>query len=151
MECPYCREEILEGAIKCKHCASILTEYNGGDNTLSISQLLFSFQGRITRATYWLKYFLPYIGIYVLTIILDVVLGSFDNKSGIGVMSGIFSLIALYPSLAVSVKRCHDRNRSGWFLLIGLIPIIGAIWLFIELGCLRGTEGINKYGRDPLA
>ncbi len=55
--------------------------------------------------------------------------------------SFVFLVAASWPSLAVGVKRSHDRNRSGWFLLIGLIPIIGSIWLLIELGFLRGTIG----------
>ncbi|TGR16409.1 DUF805 domain-containing protein, partial [Mesorhizobium sp. M8A.F.Ca.ET.197.01.1.1] len=48
-------------------------------------------------------------------------------------------------------KRWHDRNKSGWWTLIGLIPIIGGIWLLIELGILEGTRGANQYGPDPLA
>lgn len=117
---------------------------------MPISQLLFSFQGRISRSTYWLKYFLPYIGIYILMIVLDIVSGTFDARSDIGVFSGIFSLVAIYPSLAISVKRCHDRDRSGWFLLVGLIPLVN-IWLLVELGFLKGTPGENKYGSDSLS
>lgn len=150
MECPYCKEEIRDGAIKCKHCGSMLATSGGGDGTLTLGELFFSFQGRVTRSTYWLKYYLPYIAIYVLLIGLDVVAGSADTNAGIGIFSGIFALAAIWPSLAISVKRCHDRNRSGWFLLIGLIPIVN-FWLLIELGFLRGTEGPNQYGPDPLA
>jgi len=117
---------------------------------MPISQLLFSFQGRISRSTYWLKYFLPYVGIYILMIVLDIVSGTFDVGSDIGVFSGIFSLVAIYPSLAISVKRCHDRDRSGWFLLVGLIPLVN-IWLLVELGFLKGTPGKNKYGSDSLS
>ena len=59
-------------------------------------------------------------------------------------------LLTLVPSLAMNVKRCHDRDRSGWFILVMLIPLAGGIWYFIEAGCLRGTVGPNKYGPDPL-
>ena len=70
---------------------------------------------------------------------------------GFGILSTIFGLVGIWFSLAVGAKRCHDRNRSGWFQAIVLIPIIGAIWLLIELGFLKGTEGENRFGPDPLA
>ena len=60
-------------------------------------------------------------------------------------------LLGIFTGLAVLMKRCHDRDRSGWYLLWGLIPIIGEIWLLIELGFRKGTEGRNLYGPDPLA
>ena len=63
-------------------------------------------------------------------------------------------MLLLYPpaiwiSLALQVKRWHDRGKSGWWVLLGCIPYSGAIWSFIELGCLRGTDGPNEYGHDP--
>ncbi|MEE9544269.1 MAG: DUF805 domain-containing protein [Rhodospirillales bacterium] len=56
-----------------------------------------------------------------------------------------------WTSLAVGAKRCHDRGRSGWFQLISLIPLIGSLWLLVELGFLKGKEGENRFGPDPLA
>ncbi len=61
----------------------------------------------------------------------------------------IASLLLLWPRLAIGVKRCHDRDKSGWWLLLACIPIIGWIWLFIEFGLLDGTPGSNKYGPSP--
>ena len=55
----------------------------------------------------------------------------------------------IWISLALGVKRWHDRNKSGWWVLIGMIPIIGPLWQFIEAGCMRGTVGANQYGPDP--
>jgi uncharacterized membrane protein YhaH (DUF805 family) len=49
------------------------------------------------------------------------------------------------------VKRYHDRNKSGWWILIVFVPVIGGLWYFIECGFLRGTPGPNTYGPDPLA
>jgi uncharacterized membrane protein YhaH (DUF805 family) len=72
----------------------------------------------------------------------------FMSKGGLPV--GIAALILLYPSLALYAKRWHDRGKSGWWTLIGLIPVIGGIWILIELGILRGTNGPNQYGPDPL-
>ena len=51
---------------------------------------------------------------------------------------------------ALYIKRCHDRDRSGWYLLIALIPFVGLLWIWIELGLLRGTVGPNRFGPDPL-
>ncbi|MCH7865584.1 MAG: DUF805 domain-containing protein [Proteobacteria bacterium] len=61
------------------------------------------------------------------------------------------AVLQLWISLAISVKRYHDRDRKGWWLLIALIPIIGVLWIFVVLGFLKGTEGANRFGSDPLA
>jgi uncharacterized membrane protein YhaH (DUF805 family) len=63
---------------------------------------------------------------------------------------GILVLLTLWPSLAMYTKRWHDRDKSGWWTLIILVPIIGSIWLLVELGFLRGTDGPNRFGDDPL-
>jgi len=62
----------------------------------------------------------------------------------------VIALVFLYPALAIYTKRWHDRGKSGWWSLILLIPLIGPIWFLVECGCLRGTEGPNEYGPDPL-
>jgi uncharacterized membrane protein YhaH (DUF805 family) len=105
---------------------------------------LLSFDGRITRTSYWLRFNLPF---FVISLVIDVVNGAVTSSVAV---PAIFALLSLWPSVAVNVKRCHDRGRSGLFLLVGLIPIIGAIWLLIELGFLRGTVGSNRHGPDPL-
>jgi len=69
----------------------------------------------------------------------------------IGVINFAIMIFLTYCSFAIGCKRCHDRGRSGWFQLIVLIPLVGQIWLFIELGLLKGDEGENIYGPDPLA
>jgi uncharacterized membrane protein YhaH (DUF805 family) len=114
----------------------------------SLGEFLFSFRGRISRYQYWIKFFLPYSLISLGMMIVDMGAGSV-SETGIGLFSSIFALAALWPTLAIEIKRCHDRDRSGWYLLISLIPIIGAIWLFVELGCLRGTIGSDRFGPDP--
>lgn len=113
---------------------------------MSLQKLLLSFQGRILRSTYW-YYVLAYVAIYLVAYLLDVLI--FGSDSQTRVLSIIVSLLAIVPGLAVGVKRAHDRNHSGWFLLIGLIPLIGGLWLLIELGFMKGTEGDNKYGPYP--
>lgn len=130
------------------------TAADSGDNQ-SIVWVWTSFEGRIGRGTYWLKFFVPYLVITIVLNIIDMAAGlSIDDGmggGGIGILSSIFALIGIWFSLAVGAKRCHDRGRSGWFQAIALIPIIGAIWLLIELGFLKGTEGENRFGPDPLA
>jgi uncharacterized membrane protein YhaH (DUF805 family) len=119
------------------------------EETDSFSRLFFSFHGRVSRSIYWLKFMLPYFLIYIVLVMLDVSSGSFDSTIGYGTYSGLFAIVGLIPSLAMGIKRCHDRDRTGWFLFVSLIPLIN-IWVLIELWFLKGTDGANKYGPDPL-
>ena len=64
-------------------------------------------------------------------------------------LSLVVGLVLLWPGLAVGVKRCHDRGKSGWWLLLLFIPLIGFIWWLIDLGMLEGTPGPNAYGPSP--
>lgn len=77
-----------------------------------------------------------------------------DNGQFVGHMtdhvSWMLGIILLWPHLATTVKRLHDRGRSGWFVLIALIPIIGVVWLWIETWFLPGTPGPNAYGSGPM-
>jgi uncharacterized membrane protein YhaH (DUF805 family) len=73
-----------------------------------------------------------------------------DSMSKMMLPLGILILITLWPALAIYTKRWHDRDKSGWWTLIIFIPIIGSIWLLVELGFLRGTDGPNRFGDDPL-
>jgi uncharacterized membrane protein YhaH (DUF805 family) len=91
---------------------------------------------------------LPLIGLFITTIV-EGYLESDATAHEIGRLLGLLGLIAFYPTLAVSVKRCHDRNHSGWFLCLGLLPLVN-LWVAIELACLTGTTGPNAYGDDPL-
>lgn len=106
------------------------------------------FSGRSRRKEFWLFYLLITIATIVLTFI-DISIGSFDAVSGFGLLSGIFTLAIIVPSLAVSVRRLHDTDRSGWWLLLSIIPLLGTIVLVV-FWCLKGTQGQNEYGDDPL-
>lgn len=108
-----------------------------------------TFTGRARRAEYW-YFFLVYFLIYVGLGFVDFVVGVFSWGRGVGLLSGLFSLAMLVPSLAVAVRRLHDIDRSGWWLLIGLIPFIGGLVLFVFM-CLKGTSGDNRFGPNPLA
>jgi uncharacterized membrane protein YhaH (DUF805 family) len=67
---------------------------------------------------------------------------------GVGLLSGIYGLAILIPSLAVTVRRLHDIDRSGWWILIGLVPLIGTIVLLV-FAVTEGTPGTNQYGLNP--
>jgi uncharacterized membrane protein YhaH (DUF805 family) len=80
---------------------------------------------------------------------VDMALGTYDPQNGVGLLSGIFSLLVIIPAILVYIKRWHDRDKSGWWMLILLIPIVGAIWFLVELGFLPGTPGPNRFGPPP--
>jgi uncharacterized membrane protein YhaH (DUF805 family) len=105
------------------------------------------FSGRSRRKEYW--YFVLFniiVGIVLASI--DALLGTFSSSSNIGLLSGIYSLAILIPSLAVTVRRLHDIDRSGWWILIGLVPLIGGIVLLV-FALLDGMPGSNRYGPNP--
>lgn len=108
-----------------------------------------SFDGRINRSKFWAGVGVLF-AVGILANIIDMLLG-LQVGEGFGVVGIIFTLAAIYPALALYAKRWHDRDKSGWWTLIILIPIIGPIWLLVELGALEGTRGPNRYGPDPLA
>ncbi|HEY3115437.1 MAG TPA: DUF805 domain-containing protein [Chloroflexota bacterium] len=103
-----------------------------------------TFTGRAARAEFW------YFALFRL--IVAIVAGILDNAifRGASPLGAITSLALLLPSLAVSVRRLHDLDKSGWWVLIGFIPVVGWIVLLIW-NVNRGTVGPNQYGEDPLA
>ena len=76
--------------------------------------------------------------------------GSFYAANSLGLLSGLYTLAVLLPSIAVTVRRLHDTDRTGWWILLGFIPIIGGIVLLVFY-VLEGTRGPNRYGPDPKA
>ncbi|MEO5712507.1 MAG: DUF805 domain-containing protein [Luteolibacter sp.] len=124
---------------------------------LSIKQILFSFEGRIPRRTYWLWRVLVMVGaIVVMSLIAPLMMLGADKTSenpSINPIGPILMIVAVIPliwiSIALAVKRWHDRGKPGVWVLIAFIPLVGPIWAFVECGCLRGTFGHNQYGSDP--
>ena len=120
---------------------------------LTWSQVLWSFEGRIPRSTYWAGCFI-WMGIWMVVIMVGaLIIGSAGHESDVLPILIIPAVLLLIPyfwsALAIQVKRWHDRGKSGAMVLINLIPYIGGIWAFVECGCLRGTLGPNQYGQDP--
>lgn len=105
-----------------------------------------NFRDRSCRSEYWW---------YMLFIFLaNIVIAGIELVMGldadIGVLGIVFSLAVFLPSIAIGVRRLHDIDKSGWWLLLGFIPLIGVVILFIW-ACKRGTPGVNRFGPDPLA
>ena len=119
------------------------------------------FAGRARRKEFWSWFLFVWIMLFVL-MYLDSVLGLGGSASGYrngtsvgfnmsgGVLTLLFALATLIPNLAVSVRRLHDSGKSGWLLLIGLIPLFGWAYLLF-LYVQPGTAGPNEYGPDPKA
>jgi len=106
------------------------------------------FSGRSRRKEYWL-FVLLLIPIYIAAMAIDFVIGL--NTVVVGLYGPFYLLTALallVPSIAVGVRRLHDIDKSGWWLLITLIPLIGAIVLLV-FACTAGTAGPNRFGPDP--
>ncbi|MHA2428105.1 MAG: DUF805 domain-containing protein [Candidatus Hermodarchaeia archaeon] len=102
------------------------------------------FSGRAHRKEYWMFWLINLIIQFGLVIFEVQIL----PESGTSNLSSLYSLIILFPTLAVTVRRLHDIGRSGWWLLLGLVPLIGPIVLFIFM--LTDSEpGENQYGLNP--
>ena len=107
------------------------------------------FGGRSRRKEYW--YFVLFnIIVGIVLAAIDALLGTFSSSSNIGLLSGIYSLAVLIPTLAVTVRRLHDIDRTGWWVLISLVPVIGTIVLLV-FAVLDGTPGANRFGPNPKA
>ena len=105
--------------------------------------LLFSFDGRIGRRSWWLWGAAVMIGMAMyLTAVLRIAGMSKDTT----VL--LVNLLLLWPALAISVKRWHDRDKSGWWVLVYLIPLIGLLWTLLANGLVRGSAGPNRFGAD---
>ncbi len=105
------------------------------------------FSGRSRRKEYW--YFVLFNAIVGLVLSgLDTLLGTFSSSANVGLLSGIYALAIIIPTLAVSVRRLHDIDRTGWWVLIHLVPVIGSIVLLV-FAVLDSTPGENRFGSNP--
>jgi len=111
------------------------------------------FSGRSRRKEYWMFA----LGVLLVTLVLIFVGGAnpmtMDMSGGFGpafMAFGVFWLAIIIPSIAVQVRRFHDQEKSGWFVLLNFIPYIGSLIVLVFM-CLEGTRGPNRYGPDPKA
>ena len=107
-------------------------------------RMLLDPRGRIGRVTWWLWGVLLPIG---LGLLLHALLGIARIRAELA--EHLVNLLLLWPTLAVSIKRWHDRNHSGWFVLVVLVPVVGWLVALVVNGFLPGTRGPNKYGPEP--
>lgn len=98
------------------------------------------FEGRARRTEYWM--------FLLVNVLIAIVVAIIGRAIHFEVLSTLYSLAVLVPAIAVGVRRLHDTGRSGWWLLISLIPLIGTIWLIV-LFAIAGDQGANQYGADP--
>ncbi|WP_342591901.1 DUF805 domain-containing protein [Jiella sonneratiae] len=125
-------------------------------------QRYFQFSGRARRKEYWLYMLLFYVAMFVLAFV-DSAIGlggetqtAVDTTNGFsasanaegGILTGIWAILNIVPLLSCAVRRLHDTDRTGWWVFITIIPLIGSIW-FLVLMCLDGTPGRNRFGPDP--
>ena len=107
------------------------------------------FEGRARRKEFWMFVLFNFI-VTIVLMVIDSVLGTMNAKIGLGMLSGLYGLATFLPNLAVSVRRLHDIDRSGWWLLIAFIPLIGAIMLIVWYAT-EGNRSDNRFGPDPKA
>ncbi len=100
----------------------------------------FNFSGRARRTEYWMFLLCNAIITYILSIV--------DIFIGFEFFSGLYSLFILIPTFSIEFRRLHDIDKSAWWLLISLIPVIGGLVLFV-FSVMPGTIGTNRYGDDP--
>ena len=105
------------------------------------------FTGRASRPEYW-WFVLAQIVVMLVAMFLDSMLGTDFGGTGYGLIYLVVALGLLVPAIAVGIRRLHDTDRSGWWLLIALIPFIGVIILIVFLAS-EGNKGDNQYGAPP--
>lgn len=118
------------------------------DAVRSCLQQYVGFSGRARRSEYW-WFFLFNVLVSIVASILDSVLGTMSDDTNVGLIGTIASLALLLPSIAVGIRRLHDTSRSGWWILIGLIPIVG--WIILLVFYVQDSHGDNQYGPSPKA
>jgi len=140
---------------------------------MSMKELLFSFQGRIGRKTYWIWNVVYYLMIVGFAMGMNVLAPSIAH-----LILPVFLIIILVPDLAITAKRWHDRGKSSWWLLLNIPLVIGrmtvpvgdpslagqpsmlqaatsfaalvcGLWILVECGLLKGADGENQYGPEP--
>jgi len=111
----------------------------------SFSWIMFSFNGRVNRTVYWLYNVLVLNVVCAGIVLLFALIG---GEEGLNIGYAVGSIVIFWSSMAINVKRCHDRGRPGIFVLLAFVPLLN-IWYFIEVAFLAGTEGANEYGDKP--
>lgn len=107
-------------------------------------QLYFSLRGRIDRATYWRAGVLGLLGMGLAGMALLRIAGLSTERA-----ESALNLLLAWPTVAIWVKRWHDRDRAGWWALINLLPVIGWVWAFVDNAFVPGSPASNRFGPPP--
>lgn len=105
------------------------------------------FEGRARRKEFWLFYMFNLI-LMLIAVYADNITELGSIKYYIGPFFGVYTLFVMLPLISVTIRRLHDTGKSGWWVFIKLIPVIGSVWLLVILAT-EGNKGQNKYGNDP--
>ena len=106
--------------------------------------IFLSVKGRVSRRTFWLYGVLALLGLGLLLTLLLGIAGVEQRY-----IETFVNLLLVWPAIAVSAKRWQDRNRSPWWVLVTLIPVIGWAWALIDNGFVPGSPGTNRFGERP--
>ncbi|MDO9631829.1 MAG: DUF805 domain-containing protein [Humidesulfovibrio sp.] len=154
MLCPYCKEEIKDGALRCKHCQATLQPGPAGQNTVfaetaggydasrpfldwqNLKYVLLAYDGRLNRAKYWAALGTLLAGGMVASMILPA-------------LGMLFWFCAAYSHIVIGIKRLHDLDRSGHWMWLTLVPLLNLYVAFLML-FIPGTRGTNRFGEDLL-
>ena len=107
-------------------------------------RLYTSLRGRINRRRFWLHGVLSLLLVGLVAMALLEIAGLHPDRA-----ERLVNLLLLWPAIAISAKRWHDRDRSGWWVLVVLIPLIGQLWTLIDNGFVPSTKGPNRFGEQP--
>jgi uncharacterized membrane protein YhaH (DUF805 family) len=105
---------------------------------------LITWKGRVSRTTFWLLHGILFLAYIILAYTVAALPYTVQGYASVAIIA------LLIMRWFVEIQRWHDRNKSGWNILIGIIPILGPIWILIECGFLKGTEGGNRFGAAPV-
>jgi uncharacterized membrane protein YhaH (DUF805 family) len=108
--------------------------------------VFFALRGRISRRAFWLYGIGALLGLGIVGHALLGIAGLAQGRA-----ERLVNLLLLWPAIAVSAKRWQDRDRSPWWVLVNLIPVVGWLWALIDNGFVRGTAGSNRFGPPPPA
>lgn len=125
-----------------------------------MNNLFFSYHGRINRAKFWkiqvtlIVLLLAEIAAFAISVNDSTSADSAHEVTGFQMVAliilGLFALVLLYIGICNTIKRFHDRDKTGWWIVIQFVPVVGLAWVWFETGFLPGTVGPNSYGNDPL-